>query len=134
MTNQKCQWRSGKKVADNTEFVVDGDLFEVNFCHPPSTMNWNVTAPECVSSTGKQACDQLKNCDWSTAKEFIEKDSHFSGRQEFCALAKVSMIAEDYASCGRNETDCVAPCKWFSLGDDNNTTPAVGAEQCLTTD
>jgi hypothetical protein len=43
----KCMWRSGKIEANNDDFVVDGELFDVNFCHAPTTARWNETLPVC---------------------------------------------------------------------------------------
>jgi hypothetical protein len=112
MTNQQCHWRSGKTVATNDDFDVNGDLFEKNFCHPPTTYNWNVTAPECINSMTKDTCGQSKNCLWSTGKELAPPSA------SFCAPEKLQLIKDEPDfQCGRNETDCAAPCKWFVFGN-----------------
>jgi len=37
----QCQWRKGKVVASNNDFVANSDIFASNFCHPPTTNNWD---------------------------------------------------------------------------------------------
>jgi len=36
-----CKWRKGKEVANNTALISGADIFESNFCHPPTTDDWN---------------------------------------------------------------------------------------------
>jgi hypothetical protein len=118
MTNQQCHWRSGKTVATNDDFDVNGDLFDKNFCHPPSTYYWNVTLPECINSMTKDTCGQSKNCLWSTGKELAPPSA------SFCAPEKLQLIKDEPDfQCGRNETDCAAPCKWFVFGNETSTVP-----------
>jgi hypothetical protein len=40
----------GKDVAYNA-YKQGGQLFESNFCHPPTTDNWNETADSCLYLT-----------------------------------------------------------------------------------
>ena len=80
----QCKWRKGKVVADNNEIIADADLFGANFCHPPTTDDWDTNAQACLSMTSLDACNQAQ-CQWSTGKEFIPNNT-----TGFCSPAKIS--------------------------------------------
>jgi hypothetical protein len=66
-----CMWRRGIVRVNNT--VVDTAnraLFETNFCHPPSTKDFNYTYATCVGFNDEQSCEQ-NQCSWSTMVEFL---------------------------------------------------------------
>ena len=54
----QCKWRKGKVVAANMDIdLTNKDLFASNFCHPPTTDNWEEAAPKCLTSMTAQACE-----------------------------------------------------------------------------
>ena len=87
----QCQWRKGKVVATNDNLVAGADLFATNFCHPPTTTDWDKNAPACLAMNNKDACNQAQ-CQWSTGKEFIPN-------QDFCSASTISGVATDFTSC-----------------------------------
>jgi hypothetical protein len=103
--------------------LTNKELFASNFCHPPTTNNWEQAAPKCLAMMTQQTCKSAQ-CVWSTAKEFIP-DS------EFCAAAEISQDAMTFKTCADFQTEilCAAPiCKW-------NTVPAVVEEgDCVSID
>jgi hypothetical protein len=61
-----CQWRKGKVVASNDDIdLTNKDLFASNFCHPPTTDNWEQAAPKCLTQMTKPTCESSQ-CVWST--------------------------------------------------------------------
>ena len=46
----ECKWYKAPVVADNQQFKVGSDVFASNFCHPPVTAAWNMTAPACYAN------------------------------------------------------------------------------------
>ena len=38
--DDQCKWRKGKTVGTNINLTPGADLFEANFCHPPTTEKW----------------------------------------------------------------------------------------------
>jgi hypothetical protein len=63
-TNDKCKWYRGKIVAANDNAVV-GQPAGDNFCHPPTTVNWDTQGPYCLAELNKGQCES-KGCMWST--------------------------------------------------------------------
>jgi hypothetical protein len=53
----QCKWRKGKVVDANTELVANADLFGANFCHPPTTENWNEAIGNCISEYNQASCE-----------------------------------------------------------------------------
>jgi hypothetical protein len=51
-----CEWLRGKVEASNIDFVDGGELFENNFCHPPSAHNINETISMCSPFRNKDQC------------------------------------------------------------------------------
>jgi hypothetical protein len=43
-----CKWYKGKTVTFN-QYASVGQKLGMNFCHPPSTSNWDVIAPHCLT-------------------------------------------------------------------------------------
>jgi hypothetical protein len=86
-------WNQGKTVANNTYFDY-GKLFESNFCHPPTTEDWQVDAPVCLNRTDDQSC-AAEGCVWSTGKSLI------NAQGGFCQLEYVSQNATDYMWCSQ---------------------------------
>jgi hypothetical protein len=53
-----CKWRKGKDVATNMDIDVNNkELFASNFCHPPTTDNWEQAAPACLTQMTQPACE-----------------------------------------------------------------------------
>ena len=61
----QCKWRKAKVVASNDDFKTGSDLFASNFCHPPTTHDWETAAPKCLTQLTKATCDSSQ-CVWST--------------------------------------------------------------------
>jgi hypothetical protein len=103
----QCKWRKGKVLAANNELIQGADLFGANFCHPPTTKAWDQQINQCIALYNKDSCIQA-DCQWSTAKEFIEEES-------FCVPQKIPDNAAAFDVCTkmRNETTCPpATCQW----------------------
>ena len=66
----QCLWSKGKVVDSNNELVANADLFGANFCHPPSTNNWEEQLPGCIDFKNLDSCNAGRKCVWSTGKEF----------------------------------------------------------------
>jgi hypothetical protein len=90
--NNGCKWRAGLAVAKNEQIDVNAPLFENNFCHPPSTDNWDELAPSCLSELNKQSCEQKGQCVWSTGKRFVPPVA-------FCSASTFTMDAKVYSTC-----------------------------------
>ena len=45
----QCTWRKAKVVATNDVFLADSDTLTSNWCHPPTTADWEKYAPNCYS-------------------------------------------------------------------------------------
>jgi len=73
----QCRMYRGKEVANNTYQGYYGDkLFESNFCHPPTTYDWNEKAPRCLNYTDGQSCS-MNQCVWSTGKGLMPQNASF---------------------------------------------------------
>jgi hypothetical protein len=77
-----CEWRQGKVVANNTDFISGDKLFESNFCHPPTTSHWNEAAPRCLNITDEYSCSDsqcvcplLKNSSTSLEVSAVQNTS-----------------------------------------------------------
>jgi hypothetical protein len=103
----QCKWRKGKVVAANNDLINGADLFGANFCHPPTTENWEKNLPKCITITNKDACAQAK-CMWSTGKEF-------QGENDFCVPKRIPDNAAAFDKCTNEkmETTCLDTCQWF---------------------
>jgi hypothetical protein len=123
----QCKWRKGKDVAANNDLIKGADLFGANFCHPPTTDNWDQQIGQCISAASKDACSQAK-CQWSTGKEFITDKA-------FCVPRTIPDNAAAFSKCTnmKEETTCVDPtCQWFTpaaTGTDPST-PTTQVGRC----
>jgi len=118
----ECKWHKAPVVADNQQFMVGSDVFASNFCHPPVTAAWNMTAPACYVSQDAQSCE-LMNCVWSTGKEFKPTGSGY------CLPEVLTATIPDFETCTRatTSTTCVTPCKWH---DAFNVAPSTKDNVC----
>jgi hypothetical protein len=106
----ECKFRKGKEVASNTDLdLTNKDLFASNFCHPPTTDNWEQAAPKCLDMETQTTCESAQ-CVWSTGKEFAPESS-------FCSAAEISKDAMTFKTCADTTEDaCIAPlCKWNTV-------------------
>jgi hypothetical protein len=120
-----CRWRKGKTVAKNIVLdTANKNLFESNFCHPPSTDNWDVEAPACLLMTTKVYCEETKKCVWSTGQQFAPD-------HDFCSAKEISREAPSFKACAEKKDqaictiqDPLAPqgCKW---NKDNSIVPVA---------
>ena len=77
-----CTWRRGKTVAFNNEFSTStAEPFMSNFCHPPSTADWDNQAPACLPMMTADNCTSLPGCMWSTGRQLVSPQ-----QTEFCAV------------------------------------------------
>jgi hypothetical protein len=94
----KCQWRRGKEVKDNKDLILGGDLFGSNFCHPPTTDDWDNQASKCITLKTQDDCRKAQ-CLWSTGKSLVPD-------HDFCAVARITQDAKSYSACAERKTDC----------------------------
>jgi hypothetical protein len=114
--NNGCKMRRGKDVASNKDFnTANTALFESNFCHPPTTVQWDEKAPSCLKEMTQLSCEE-KQCIWSTGKELTEQG------KDACLPEKISVQATDYSVCSKFDTvaACAPPqCKWYTQAELN---------------
>jgi len=94
-----CKWRRGRQPAaniptepaTNDQVEPNAPLFSKNFCHPPSTENWEKEAANCLKNDVKSACEDAK-CAWTSGKELTPSE-------DFCAPTMITQDEQKFDSC-----------------------------------